>query len=100
MNLSKNVETELAACLEQIERGASPGESRQPVTADIVDLLQLAHQLGGMPPIKPDTRWLDASKQRLMARFGALHGREAESPRGAQEWGAAGTHPLPGPTRV
>ena len=77
MNRSHNVETELAASLEQLEHGASHGQTREPLTAGIADLLQLAHQVRTLPPIEPDARWLDASKRRLMARFGALHGRRA-----------------------
>jgi hypothetical protein len=79
---NNTVETALAACLEQLEHGASDAESREPVTADVIDLLQLAHQIRTLPPVEPDSRWLDASKQRLMARFGVVHARDAGAARG------------------
>lgn len=72
MNLHPDVESELAAGLELIERGEPRGVSREPVTAEVIDLLHLAHQIRTLPPIQPDSRWLASSKSRLMARFAAL----------------------------
>ena len=74
MNQSPNVETALAICLEQLERSPSNREGQEPATAEIVHLLELAHEIRGLPPVKPDAEWLRASKGRLMDRFSALRG--------------------------
>ena len=75
MHFDQTVETELASRLELIELGSVQDESRTSTTAEIVDLLNLAHQLRALPPVEPDRRWMESSKRRLMARFEAVQGQ-------------------------
>lgn len=72
MMLYHDLESELAARLEQLERGEPVEVSRAPVTAEVIDLLNLAYEIRTLPPVEPDDRWLACSKGRLMARFVAF----------------------------
>ena len=73
LNLHPHAEIELADRLEQLDHGDLLEVSRTPVTAEVLDLLTIAHQIRTLPPVEPDGRWLSASKRRLMARFASLH---------------------------
>lgn len=78
MHPDQPFESELAARLDEIEPGTSTHQSGAPVTAEVVDLLRIAHQLRAMPPVEPDRAWMEASKRRLLARFEAAQGRDSE----------------------
>ena len=55
-----------------------PGQSDTAPT--VLDLLTLAERLRGMPPVEPDSAWMEASKERLLARFDAAHSRSGRDP--------------------
>ncbi len=80
MSLAQNFETDLATRLELIDNGTPRANSRTGSTADVADLLSLAHQLSSMPPVQPDQDWMEASKRRMLARFEASRERAAGGP--------------------
>ncbi len=63
------LEADLATRLELIDNGMPRANSRAGSTADVADLLSLAHQLSSMPLLEPDQDWMEASKRRMLARF-------------------------------
>jgi hypothetical protein len=44
-----------------------------PLRPDEAESLEIAHVIRPPPPVQPDSGWLVASKQRLLARFEALN---------------------------
>lgn len=75
MNRDHSFEIELTARLDLLDNATLLDGSRLASTDEVVDLLSLAHQIRTLPPVEPDTRWMEASKRRMLARFEAAHGR-------------------------